>query len=96
MSKLALTAVFLASLSSSQAFTADLIQGYHEMSRTKQTIFARSDKCSILRIEYRRPYEPHHEFVNHCTSPLDLTPKGSRGSTGRPSSEFSTNSSATQ
>lgn len=97
MLKLALATAALASISVGSAFSADMIQGHRETTRTKQTVYVdRSEDCFMLRIEYRRPYEPHQEFANHCLRPLDMTPEGSRGSGGTVSSEFSTRGYAVQ
>ena len=97
MSKLALTAVLLASVSAGSAFSADMIRGYRETTRTKQTVYVdRTEECQMLMIEYRRPYEPHREFANHCFPPLDMTPGGTRGSSGLVSSETSTTTYAVQ
>ena len=97
MSRLALTAMFIASVSAGSAFSADMIQGYPETTRTKQTVYVgRTEECHMLLIEYRRPYEPHREFANHCFPPLDMTPNGARGSSGTATSEFSTRSYSVQ
>jgi len=82
-------------LLSSKAYSADLIQGYKEPSHRHTAYVTRSEECTLLRIEYRRPYSPRTEFVNNCYPPLDMTPDASRGSTGTVST-FSTSSYAVQ
>ena len=70
---------------------ADLIQGYRERPHVvrkarpahRTVVVARAEECSLLRIDYRFPYEPHAELVNVCYPPVDLRPAGFQpGSSG--------------
>jgi hypothetical protein len=62
------------------AMSADLIEDYPGNARQHRTAYVSELKdCSILRIDYRAPYEARREFVNVCYPPLDLSPASSGG-----------------
>ena len=83
MSKLLMIAAWAAAFSAFPAYSADVIRGYHEPEAARRTVhIAGIEECTRLQIDYRLPYTPRTDFVNHCDQRFDLTPAGVRGSTG--------------
>lgn len=82
MKTLTIVATFAGALASATpSFAADLIEDYPRVVHRQKAYVAQTyEMCSTLMIDYRRPYNPHREYVAVCYPPLDLSPSSSSSS----------------